>query len=193
MEGNLSGQDALVVVNVQNAFCPGGSLGTRSGDEVVPVLNVWIDAVRLAGGLVVAARDWHPADHRSFRGQGGLWPAHAVQGTEDAEFHAGLRLPSDAVTVDIGAAADDDDYSAFADGTLAGELRRRGITRVWIGGLCTEFCVRTTVLDALTEGFHTHLIVDGIRPLRAEDGLDAVEEMRQAGAIVERTPAHSET
>ncbi len=191
MSIQLSPQDALIVVDVQNDFCPGGLLAVEGGDEVVPVLNRWIDRAKQDGAMVVASRDWHPLHHVSFKERGGIWPEHCVQGTPGAKLHPGLRLPEDAVIVSKGTGLDKDNYSAFDDTGLAERLRLAGIKRAWVGGLAQDVCVRATVLDALAEGFETRLIENATRPvdLTPGDGQRAVEEMRKAGALVVRNGA----
>ncbi len=178
--------DALLLVDVQNDFCPGGALAVPEGDAVVPVLNRWIGAARDAGIPIYASRDWHPAGHVSFEERGGPWPPHCIQGTEGAAFHPDLTLPEAAEVISKGTDPDRDQYSAF-DGTGLGErMRAEGITRVWVGGLAQDVCVRASVLDALAEGFDTHLIRAATRPVDVQpgDGDRALTEMREAGAII---------
>ena len=178
----LQAGDSVIVVDVQLDFCPGGALPIERGDDVVAVLNRWIDAAGQARVPVVLSRDWHPPHHLSFRESGGEWPVHCVQDTSGARFHPQLRLPESAVLVTKGARLDRDQYSAFDDTGLATELRKRGVKRAWIGGLAEDVCVRATVLDALREGFETIVIADATRPVTAEGGERANAEMRQAGA-----------
>lgn len=184
-------RDAIVAVDVQNDFCPGGALAVPDGDAVVPVLNRWIERVAGAGGLVVASRDWHPADHCSFRTRGGPWPPHCVAGTEGAAFHPALRLPEGTLVVDKATAPDRDAYSAF-DGTgLADRLRERGVERVYVGGLALDYCVKATALDARRAGFETLLIRPATRAVevRAGDGERALAELRRAGVTILDDPA----
>jgi len=177
--------DALLVVDVQPDFCPGGALAVPGGDEVIPVLNRWIAAARARGVLVYASRDWHPTQHLSFEAQGGPWPPHCVQDTPGAAYHPALALPEDAVKIAKGTRLDRDQYSAF-DGTgLAEHLRRAGVERLWVGGLAQDVCVRASVLDACKEGFAVHLIASATRPVEPEAGEEALREMREAGARVE--------
>ncbi len=179
--------DALLVVDVQKDFCPGGALAVPEGDAVVPVLNRWIEAARDAGIPVYASRDWHPDNHISFEERGGPWPPHCIQGTEGASFHPDLALPEQTSLISKGTDPDREQYSAF-DGTGLGErMREDGVKRVWIGGLAQEVCVRASVLDALREGFEVHLLCPGTRPVDAHpgDGERALEEMKEAGAILE--------
>ena len=177
--------DAVIAVDVQVDFCPGGKLGVAGGDEVVPVLNAWIDRAVAAGGQVVASRCWHPAGHVSFAERGGPWPEHCVQGTVGAEFHPALRVPPAALLIRKGADPDFDQYSAFDRTGLAALLRDRGVVRVWVGGLAEDVCVRATVLEAVREGFETHVLLDATRPVTAEGGEESRREMAGAGAILE--------
>lgn len=177
--------DALVVVDVQRDFCPGGALPIPDGDAVVPVINRWLDAARRAGVPTVLSRDWHPPNHLSFRAQGGEWPAHCVQETDGAAFHPDLKQPADARIVTKGDRLEKDQYSAFDETGLGAELGRLGVRRVWIAGLAEDVCVRATVLDALAQGFEVRLIAAGTRPVTAEGGAGARDEMRRAGAVVE--------
>ncbi len=156
--------DALIIVDVQNDFCPGGALAVGAGDEVVQVLN------RLAGqfGTVVATQDWHPANHSSFQAQGGIWPAHCVAGTSGAALHDGL----DQTTIDLhirkATTAEQDAYSGFDGTDLAAQLQARGVERVYVGGLALDYCVDATALDAQRAGFDTYVISDATRPVFPE-------------------------
>jgi nicotinamidase/pyrazinamidase len=181
----LSPDDALIVVDMQNDFCSGGALPVPHCDAVLTVLNRWLDAAVQGGSLVVASRDWHPADHASFSDQGGLWPKHCVQGTHGAEFHAGLRLPPGTLRVNKGCDRETDGYSAFAATGLADDLRQRGIQRLWIGGVALDYCVRATALDAIQVGFEVHLIVPGTSPVDETAGERTLEELRGRGVILE--------
>ena len=176
--------DALLIVDVQNDFCPGGALQVEQGHLVVPVLNQWLEEAQRSGIPVYASRDWHPAGHVSFKERGGPWPPHCVQGTAGAEFHSDLRLPENAQIISKGHDPDQDSYSAFGGTQLKEQLRRAGIRRLWIGGLAQDYCVRETVLDAIREGFQVHLIVDATRAVnvRPDDGTRALDELRKAGA-----------
>jgi nicotinamidase/pyrazinamidase len=184
--------DALIVVDVQNDFCPGGSLAVPEGDAVVPVLNEYISRASDAGIPIYASRDWHPSETRHFAAQGGPWPPHCVQGTHGAEFHPDLRLPPGAVVVSKGMSAEDQGYSALEavlpDGEpLVDTLRAQGVTHLYVGGLATDYCVRATVLEALKEGFTTSVLVDASRPVEVQpgDGERALNEMLAAGAELE--------
>lgn len=182
---SLQAGDALLIVDVQNDFCPGGALPVPEGDQVVPVLNRWISAAREAGIPIIASRDWHPVSHVSFLEQGGPWPAHCVQDTEGARFHPELALPQDTVLVSKGTAFDKDAYSAFDATGLGGFLSARGIRRLWIGGLAEDVCVLETVKDACALGFETHLISGATKPVEVENAEEILQDMRRSGAILE--------
>ncbi len=177
--------DAVIAVDVQRDFCPGGKLAIPGGDEVVPVLDAWIDAAAAAGAAIVVSRDWHPPAHMSFVARGGPWPEHCVQGSPGADLHPSLHLPPPTVVVSKGASPEFDQYSAFDRTDLAAILRERGVERVWIGGLAEDVCVRATALDAVREGFETHVLLDATRPVAIESGRKARREMEAAGAILE--------
>ena len=176
---------ALVVVDVQNDFCPGGSLAVERGDEVVAPLNRLISEFLERGEPVFKSRDWHPARTKHFAAYGGTWPVHCVQGTRGAEFHPEL-LDDPRVQIISKGTGDEDQYSAF-DGTgLADILRERGVTELLVGGLATDYCVKNTVLDALREGFKVRALTEAMRAVNLQPGDDAraLEEMRRAGAEI---------
>ena len=130
--------DALVVVDVQNDFLPGGALGIRGGDEIVPVLNRYLERFHELGLPIFATRDWHPADHCSFAAQGGPWPVHCVAGTPGAEFAPGLRLPPGTEIIDKATRRDREAYSTLEGTDLEQRLRAAGVDRLFIGGLAFE-------------------------------------------------------
>jgi nicotinamidase/pyrazinamidase len=177
----LRSGDALLLVDVQADFCPGGALPIPDGDRVVPVLNEWIAAATAARVPVYASRDWHPAGHPSFEREGGQWPAHCVQETPGAAFHPDLRLPDDVVKITKGTRFDQDQYSAFDQTGLEARLRRDGVARLWLGGLAQDVCVAATALDARRLGFDVHLIAGGSLPVSREGGLAALQRMSDAG------------
>lgn len=174
--------DALMIVDVQKDFCPGGALAIDAGDAVIPVLNRWIDAAVARGVPVYASRDWHPADHMSFTQSGGAWPSHCVQDSAGADFHPALHLPASAIKVTKGVRFDQDQNSAFDQTGLAVRLRQDGIRRLFVGGLAQDVCVLATVLDARKEGFEVVLIPEASRPVTARGGAEALRQMRAAGA-----------
>jgi nicotinamidase/pyrazinamidase len=195
---------ALILVDIQDDFCPGGALAVRDGDAVVPVANRLMDAVDLA----VATQDWHPADHGSFAANHPgrkpfelgelaglpqvLWPVHCVQGTPGAELHADLERKRIARVFHKGVDREVDSYSGFFDNgrrrsTGLGEwLRERGVDTVLVVGLATDYCVKATALDAIDLGFATTVVADGCRAveLNAGDGERAFDEIRRAGGRV---------
>lgn len=178
--------DALLIVDVQNDFLPGGSLAVPRGDEVVAPLNGWIARFAAAGLPVFATRDWHPPDHCSFQAQGGPWPPHCVAGTAGAEFAPALRLPAGAVGIAKATRAEADAYSGFAGTDLAARLREAGVGRLFVGGLATDYCVVNTVIDALAAGFAVVLLAAAIRAVDVApgDGERAIAAMAAAGAAV---------
>jgi nicotinamidase/pyrazinamidase len=182
----LQAGDALIVVDVQRDFLPGGSLAVPRGDEVLTVLNGYIALFRQAQLPIVATRDWHPPEHCSFQAQGGPWPPHCVAGSRGAGFAVMLELPCESIIVSKGTAADQDAYSGFEGTELDALLSKAGVTRVFVGGLATDYCVSNTVRDALRLGYATVLLTDAVRAVdvQAGDGERAIDEMLNAGAIV---------
>lgn len=176
--------DALVVVDVQNDFLPGGSLAVPDGDAVVPVLNQYIRAFAERDLPIIFTRDWHPESHCSFQEQGGTWPVHCVADTPGAAFASALEQPAGVSVVSKAQSPEADAYSGFEHTELANDLRRLGVKRVFVGGLATDYCVLNTVKDALSNGFDVLLLTDAIRPVNVqpEDGPRAVEEMLGLGA-----------
>ena len=176
---------ALVVVDVQNDFCPGGSLAVERGDEVVAPLNRLIEEFLGRGEPVFKSRDWHPARTKHFAAYGGTWPVHCVQNTRGAEFHPEL-LDDPRIRIISKGTGDEDNYSAFDGTDLASLLRRQGVTEVFVGGLATDYCVKNTVLDALREGFKVRALTEAMRAVNLQPGDDAraLEEMRRAGAEI---------
>ncbi len=176
---------ALIIVDVQNDFCPGGTLAVEHGDEVVAPLNKLIDEFLAQGAPVYKTRDWHPPTTKHFTKYGGTWPIHCVQNTKGAEFHPELKDDPRIQIISKGL-GDTDCYSGFDETDLAEQLRRQGVKEVLIGGLATDYCVKNTVLDAIKKGFQVKAIEDAMRPveLNPGDGERAIEEMRVAGAEV---------
>lgn len=176
--------DALLVTDVQNDFLPGGSLAVQGGDEVVPVLNRYLDIFTARNLPVFATRDWHPEHHCSFRAQGGSWPQHCVAGTYGAEFAAALRLPPSAAIISKATMQEQDAYSSFLLTDLNLKLRDAGIRRLFIGGLTTDYCVLNTTRDAIQHGYQVLVLVDAIRAVDVQpgDGRRAIDEMLRLGA-----------
>jgi nicotinamidase/pyrazinamidase len=179
--------DALLVVDVQRDFCSGGALPVPDADAVIAPLNKWLDAARDRGALVIFSRDWHPRSHPSFKSEGGPWPQHCLQDSSGARFHEALRVPPDAFLVSKGVRFDCDQYSAFDETGLAALLKKRGIERVWIGGLALDICVRASALDAARAGFETHVIPGACRALSREGEAETLAAFREAGVGTEPT------
>lgn len=175
---------ALLVVDVQNDFCPGGALPVPEGGSILPQLNRVVEAFRAAGQPIFFTRDWHPSNHCSFKAQGGPWPPHCVQRTKGAEFHPGLVRPQGSTVISKGGAPEVEAYSGFAGTDLAARLRKLGTDTVYVGGLTIEHCVRTTTEDALRNGFHAVVVSDCVKGLDVHkgDSAAALAEMRKAGA-----------
>ena len=196
---------ALVIVDVQNDFAdPNGGLAVAGGAGIVPVVNEEIEAARAAGATIVATQDWHPESTPHFARDGGIWPVHCVGGTWGAELHPTLRLPPDAPRIRKGEGGEDG-YSGFTmrDPITGAQrptpldtlLRERGVDRVVVVGLATDYCVRATALDAARLGYATTLLTDAIASVDLEpgDGERAIQEMRAAGVAVEPSaPASSD-
>ncbi len=177
--------DALLIVDPQVDFCPGGALPVPHGDTIFGPIN----RVARRFQTVVASRDWHPAGHVSFRERGGPWPPHCVQGTPGADFHPALDQAPIVHVVSKGDVPDLEAYSAFAGTDLAAWLRRRGVRRLFVAGLATDYCVRDSVLDARSEGFEVVVLEDcvGAVDVRPGDGEQALKQMEAAGATRSRT------
>jgi nicotinamidase/pyrazinamidase len=175
--------DALLIIDFQNDFTPpDGALAVAGGDEIGEPIQ------RLAPqfDVVAATRDWHPPDHASFATEGGPWPVHCVRGTHGAQLHASLAGIDIDFIVDVGRERDDEGYSGFEKSDLAERLREKGVERLVVCGLATDYCVRASTLDACREGFDVTVVQDAIRPVEVEpgDGARALEQMREAGANV---------
>ena len=178
-------KQALIVVDVQNDFCPGGALAVPEGDQVIAPLNELIDQFLERGAPVYKSRDWHPARTKHFKAHGGTWPVHCVQNTEGAEFHPKLR-DDPRISVISKGLGDKDCYSAFDETDLASQLHNQNVEEVVVGGLATDYCVKNTVLDALKNGFKVKALKNAMRAVEVEpgDGDRAIEEMRAAGAEI---------
>lgn len=187
----IAAGDALVVTDVQRDFLPGGALAVPHGDEIIPALNRYIAHWRSHALPVVLTRDWHPADHCSFRARGGPWPPHCIAGTPGAAFDPRLDAPASATIVSKATDRDREAYSAFEGTDLEAHLRAVGVRRLFVGGLATEYCVLATVRDALARGFATVVLADAIHPIdvRSGDGRRAEEEMARLGATLVRHEA----
>jgi nicotinamidase/pyrazinamidase len=173
--------DALVIVDVQNDFCPGGAFPIERGSDIIPILNRCITAAAAKHIPLYASRDWHPVDHVSFVGQGGQWPPHCIQDSEGAQFHPDLQLPTSVIKITKGVRFDHDQNSIFDSTGLTYHLRKKSIKRLWVGGLAEDVCVLATVLDARREELEVVLIENATRPVSAEGRERARKQMREAG------------
>jgi|SRR5579871_2912767 len=171
--------DALIVVDPQNDFCPGGSLAVPGGDEIFELVN----SLTPRFTHVFATQDWHPPDHRYFQAFGGPWPFHCLQGGPGAQFHPKFDASRVQEIVRKGTNREQDGYSGFAGTDLAARLRGRGVRRVFVCGLATDYCVKATAIEAVENGFEAYVIVDAIRAVevQAGDGAAALQAMREAG------------
>ncbi len=185
----MESKKALLIVDVQNDFCPGGALAVPEGDKIVPILNKYMMIFSEKKWPIFASRDWHPQETKHFKQFGGLWPEHCIQNTKGAGFHPDLRLPQETIILSKGIDPDKDSYSAFqavdSKGTKFFELLKiSGINELFIGGLATDYCVKSSVLDALKLGFKVKLLIDSIKGvnIKSKDSEEAIEEMVSCGA-----------
>jgi nicotinamidase/pyrazinamidase len=171
---------ALLIIDFQNDFCPGGALAVDEGDQIAEPIK------RLAREFdhVFATRDWHPPDHSSFETEGGPWPVHCVQGTPGADLHPSLEEVEIEEIVDVGREREDQGYSGFEKSNLAQLMRDRDVEQVAVCGLATDYCVRASAIDAAKEGFDTTVVTDAIRAVDVKpgDGKRSLDEMEEAGA-----------
>ncbi|MGW8303958.1 MAG: isochorismatase family protein [Desulfobacterales bacterium] len=179
--------DGLLIIDVQNDFCPGGALAIEKAAEIIPVLNDWIKEARRVGLPVYASRDWHPDGHISFKAQGGPWPPHCIQDSDGAEFHPALRLPDDVVKITKGVRFDRDQDSVFDETGLTEQLTRDGVRRLFIGGLALDACVLASVIDARKAGFEVQLILDAVRPVNEKEGREALSKIKKSGSEIVTT------
>lgn len=183
--------DALIVVDVQYDFLPGGALAVPDGNRVIPIVNRLIPLF----AKIVTTQDWHPVNHISFKARGGIWPPHCVQHTHGAEIHKDLKVKN-ALHILKGDDPDFEAYSGFQGTDLSDRLHMDGVTTVYIAGLATDYCVKNTVLDALNHRFETYVIIDAIRgvELKPGDSEKALQEMKSAGAyLLKSSDLFSET
>ncbi len=193
-------KQALVIVDLQNDFCSGGSLAVPGGDQIVPVVNDLIEKFSRAGLPIFATRDWHPGNHVSFKAQGGLWPPHCVQNTTGARFHPDLRIPDSAAIISKADSPEKDAYSGFEGTGLAALLKDAEVDHIVVCGLATDYCVKATALDGLSRrdpfgkaGLGVTIVEDAIRGVDVQpgDSRKALDEMQAAGALLVRHSAIS--
>jgi len=183
MRISITEKSALVIVDVQNDFLPGGALPVPNGDLVTEPLNNYISFFKKKNLPIFATKDWHPRNHISFRDRGGPWPPHCIQHTTGAEISGKLVLPPTVRLVDKAFSPDKDAYSGFQETTLYPELYKLGVKRLFIGGLATDYCVKATVLDSIKLEFETILLLDAIKGVSSEDSEKAIKEIILNGAI----------
>lgn len=179
---------ALLIVDVQNDFCPGGALAVPEGDAIIPKLNAYIRLFAESGRPIVASRDWHPPETTHFVSGGGPWPPHCVQNTPGAAFHPALALPKEALIVSKGMGAQEDAYSAFdardeAGRPLGEHLRRMGVRHLYVAGLALDYCVKASALDAVRQGLAATVLLDATRAVNVQphDAELAIEELLRQG------------
>lgn len=182
-------KEALLVVDVQNDFCPGGTLAVPGADKIIPVINKYIRIFSRVGLPVFFSRDWHLKETIHFKKFGGTWPAHCVQNTRGAEFHPGLKLPKQAIIISKGMDPREDSYSVFQAQDPSGtgflnRLKSLGISQIYIAGLAADYCVKYSAIDALKSGFRVKVLIDAVKGvnLKAGDSQKAIEEIVKMGA-----------
>ena len=181
---NITSSDALLITDIQKDFLSGGALPVSQGDTIIPVLNEYAERFNNAGGHIFASRDWHPSNHISFKAQGGPWPPHCVQQTEGAKFSPDLKLPTDTVVISKATDPKRESYSVFDGTDFSEQLKNKGVKRLFVGGLATDYCVVNTVLDARKLSYGTVVLMDatlGIN-VKPSDVDRAIEAMIKAGA-----------
>ena len=177
--------DGLLIVDVQRDFCAGGAMAVPDADQILPVINNWIEMAQMRLVPIYASRDWHPIGHISFQGLGGPWPPHCLQDTEGARFHPDLKLPSSTVRISKGVRFDTDQNSVFDETGFSDRLRRDKVKRLWVAGLAMDVCVLASVLDGRNGGFDVVLIREATRPVDAEKGAEeSLARMKDAGAEI---------
>ena len=179
-------KSALVLVHLQNDFCPGGALPVTEGDAIIPLINRYINLFQREGLPVIATRDWHPSNHCSFKEQGGMWPVHCVQGSRGAQFRADLHIPNGSLIISGATNPKMEAYSTFDGTSLNDHLEDMGAQTLYIVGLATDYCVKQTVLDACKLGYRVVVLEDAVRGvnLQPEDSPKALQEMVAAGALI---------
>jgi len=185
MKVKLTARDALIVVDMQKDFMPGGALPVPEGDKIIPRINEYVKLFEKRGLPVFYTRDWHPENHISFKGHGGVWPPHCVQGTEGAKFHEDLYIPADnKFIISKGTSQEFDAYSGFQGTVLNDLLKERGIRRIFVCGVATDYCVKNTTIGGINLGYQAFVLEDAIKGVDVNPGdvERAVEEMMEKGA-----------
>jgi nicotinamidase/pyrazinamidase len=183
--------DALLVVDIQYDFLPGGALAVADGDKILPVVNTWIDEAGKNHIPIFASRDWHPTNHISFKERGGPWPPHCIQNTKGAKFHHNLKLPADTIIINKAFTADKDAYSAMEGVldkdamSLPEKLKALNIKRLWIVGLAFDYCVHYSALEARKLGYDVAVVLAGCRAISPETEQSSFKDMANAGVELE--------
>ena len=180
---------ALVVVDVQRDFCPGGALAVPHGDTILPALNDVITTFSKSHFPVVFTRDWHPSNHCSFKERGGPWPRHCVARSTGAKFHSRLKVPRGSIIVSKATGPNSEAYSGFQGTNLQNRLKRLGVTTLFVGGLATDYCVKQTALDALDAGFDVRVMTDCVKGvnLRKKDSSSALRMIAKHGGVLTKS------
>ncbi len=178
----MKSKKALLIVDIQNDFCPGGALGVREGDQIIPTVNEYVNLFIKKSLPVFVSRDWHPKDTRHFKGSGGPWPVHCVQNTRGAEFHRDFRIPKEAIILSKGSDSEMDGYSVFEahdskKTPFLDLLKKMGIEELYIAGIATDYCVRMTSLDAFKKGLKVNVLSDAIKGVDEKDSKRAIDEI----------------
>lgn len=182
---NLLKGDALLIVDVQNDFLPGGNLAVTDGDKIIPFLNQCIKQFHQSDLPIFASRDWHPENHCSFKKEGGIWPPHCIANTPGAQFASSLDLPEKTIIISKATTSNKDAYSAFEGTDLHKKLQDKNVQQLFVGGLATDYCVLNSVKDAISNKYRVYVLQDGIQAVNvdADDGVKAEKEMQKLGAI----------
>ncbi len=182
---SVGAKQALIVVDIQRDFCPGGALPVTGGDKIIPAVNELVRAFVKAGLPVFFTRDWHPRNHASFKAYGGPWPPHCIQNTQGASFHPSLAIPREAGVIDKGTLQAEDAYSGFQGTDMAHKLRDLHVKQIYVAGLATDYCVKNTVLDGAAKGFETYVVTDCVKGvnIKRTDSATALSAMLSRGAI----------
>lgn len=183
--------DALLIVDVQYDFLPGGALAVADGDKILPVLNEWLAAANQTNIPIILSRDWHPKNHISFKAQGGPWPPHCVKQTHGAQFSQDLKYPQNAIIVDKATEANKETYSALGGVTatdgkpLPEVLRELNIKRLWMGGLAFDYCVKHSALDAKKLGFEVVVVLPACKAIAEQTEQETFQLLTDANVILE--------
>jgi nicotinamidase/pyrazinamidase len=179
-----SKNSALIIVDMQKDFCEGGALPVKGCSSLIPTINTLVKIFEDSELPIIASRDWHPQNHISFKKRGGPWPPHCIQGTEGTEFHPDLKIPGNTIIISKGYLPDRDAYSAFDGTELHYILSLKGVKRLFVTGVATEYCVKATAADALKLGYEVIVLEDCIAPVSPEDGDKALQELLKKGAVI---------